>query len=907
MDDRPKEELLKECQGRLIAILQNIQEGIIIADAETKIFIEANGLMLKLLGYDNDEIKKLSVLDIHRKEDLPRILDLFEKMRKKEIRSAEDVPVKKRDGSIFYADISAAEVEIGGKVFLIGFFRDITERKVTEVALRESEERLRFLVSSSPVVIYTSKVSGNYGATFISENCLSQMGYVSQEFIEKEDFWLEHLHPEDRERILKDMPLIFKKGRHSHEYRFLRKDGSYRWMLDEMNLVYDKDGKAKEIIGYWADITERKSAEEAIRDSEEKYRVLYTSSRDAIMTLEPPDWRFTSGNPETISMFRARDEAEFTSKAPWQLSPEYQPDGEQSPVKAKRMIDAAMETGSNFFEWMHKRIDGEDFPATVLLTRVKVKDRTFLQATVRDITAQKAAEEKIARLYKQIELKLADESAFRSSLVYNAAEGIAVCHAISDYPFVEFTVWNPCMVNITGYTMEEINHLGWYQKVYPDARIREAAKERMDRMRQGDNLIAEEWEITHKDGQKRTLSISTSVLPGADNITHIVALMTDVSRRKAAEEKLRESEERYRTLAETAHDMIFIIGRDDRVEYVNKFAASYLGREPSDLIGMPRSKLFPQDINKRQADALQSVLDTGEPRYTETIADFMGKRVWLGTWLVPLHRGDAIFAVLGVSRDITEQKEAEAVLKRSHDELELEVARRTAELARAKRLSDIGTLAATVAHELRNPMSVIRTAIYNVKRKTNDTTVVKHLDRIEKKVLESDQIINNLLFYSRIKMPHYEKVNVCDLLLDALAEVKVRFKEQDVTIKDKCDKVKMVVIDADPFQLKEVFSNILNNAYEAVAGKKGKIEIAGIVDKESQSVIISFKDNGVGIDPEILPRIKDPFFTTKAKGIGLGLSVCNQIIELHNGKIETESRKGKGSKFTIILPIKRAS
>ncbi|MEA3500319.1 MAG: transporter substrate-binding domain-containing protein, partial [Candidatus Marinimicrobia bacterium] len=148
------------------------------------------------------------------------------------------------------------------------------------------------------------------------------------------------------------------------------------------------------------DIKIRKETEKSLKESELRYRTLFNSSKDAIMTLEPPTWNFTSGNPAICDIFGVKDESEFTSFEPGELSPEKQPDGRLSSKKAKEMIQIAMEKGYNFFEWTHKRINGEAFPATVLLARIKLKDKTFLQATVRDITERKEKEAEIKRSEK---------------------------------------------------------------------------------------------------------------------------------------------------------------------------------------------------------------------------------------------------------------------------------------------------------------------------------------------------------------------------------------------------------------------------------------------------------------------------------------------------------------------------
>ncbi|MDD5585280.1 MAG: ATP-binding protein, partial [Candidatus Omnitrophica bacterium] len=225
------------------------------------------------------------------------------------------------------------------------------------------------------------------------------------------------------------------------------------------------------------------------------------------------------------------------------------------------------------------------------------------------------------------------------------------------------------------------------------------------------------------------------------------------------------------------------------------------------------------------------------------------------------------------------------------------------QLEQARRLSDIGTLAATVAHELRNPLAAINMAASNIKRKAQNPLLDRHLHNIEAKVYESDQIINNLLFYSRIKSPHYENVKINSILEECagLSKRQSRAKKK-ITIAKKLQLTRNVSVDVDPLQMKEIVCNILNNSYDALPESGGVIEM--FTDTNEKSVTICIKDNGTGIEKEYLEKVFDPFFTTKAKGTGLGLAVCRQIINLHGGTIQMASEPGKGTSVCIALPKK---
>lgn len=248
---------------------------------------------------------------------------------------------------------------------------------------------------------------------------------------------------------------------------------------------------------------------------------------------------------------------------------------------------------------------------------------------------------------------------------------------------------------------------------------------------------------------------------------------------------------------------------------------------------------------------------------------------------------------VGTIHDITRQKETEAVLTAAQ-----------AELARAKRLSDIGTLAATVAHELRNPLATIGMAAVNIKRKSKNRDLDKHLANIDKKVFESNQIINNLLFYSRLRPPHYESVDIHEVLEESIRGARLNLKEGIRLIGD-IGPLRNVPVEADPIQIKEVLNNLLNNAVDSITGESGKVEVSAAV--KDGCVHITVKDSGEGMDEDTLTHAFDPFFTTKAKGTGLGLSVCRQIIDFHKGEISLKSEPGKGTAAYLLLPKRRKS
>jgi PAS domain S-box-containing protein len=273
-----------------------------------------------------------------------------------------------------------------------GVLHNVTDRKLAEETLRRSEEQMRLIVEASPLPLHLTRPQT--GEIIVANRAMCDLlGYSRKELLRRTTRDLYAEAQRDRPAILAE---LHECGRVVQRELVMRKsDGTtFPVLLSLEPIEYDHQPALLAVV---YDLTERKRAEQMLRASEDKYRSLFEGSRDAIMTLEPPSWKFTSGNLATVKMFKAKDEAQFISHGPWELSPERQPDGRASMEKAKDMIETAMREGSHFFEWTHRRLDGEEFPATVLLSRMQSAGKAFLQATVRDITESKRAQEELRR------------------------------------------------------------------------------------------------------------------------------------------------------------------------------------------------------------------------------------------------------------------------------------------------------------------------------------------------------------------------------------------------------------------------------------------------------------------------------------------------------------------------------
>jgi len=248
-------------------------DGILIADVITKKFLQGNNTLCSMLGYTKEEIKNITINDIHPQNEISHILDEFQKLVKGEKNLAENLPVLRKDGTIFYADIGASPYIIEGEHFLLGIFRDTTDRKQAEEALTESEERYRTLVENASDIVFRLDNTGHI--TFVNPAALHIMGYEEKEIIGRH--YPTFIRSDMQEEAMKFFGRQFVKGIPNtySEYPVIGKGGREIWLGQNTQLIF-RDGKVVAFQAVARDITERKRIGEALQDSEDRYRELST-------------------------------------------------------------------------------------------------------------------------------------------------------------------------------------------------------------------------------------------------------------------------------------------------------------------------------------------------------------------------------------------------------------------------------------------------------------------------------------------------------------------------------------------------------------------------------------------------------------------------------------------------------
>jgi PAS domain S-box-containing protein len=356
----------------------------------------------------------------------------------------------------------------------------------------------------------------------------------------------------------------------------------------------------------------------------------------------------------------------------------------------------------------------------------------------------------------------------------------------------------------------------------------------------------------------------------------------------ARTQALKRSEEKYRSLVESAEDFIFTVDADGRLLTLNSYTAHFFGGSAEQFAGQPLSVLFPPEAVERQLKWIRRVFRHGRSIRGEYDIDMGSQRLWINASLMPLRNEDGkVGAVLVIARDVTETKNLEK------------------QLVNAEKLASLGTLAAGVAHEINNPLGVILGFCDILLRKAEKgSRDHEDLKIIERQGLLCKEVVENLLSFARTPAAAAESCALNGCVAEILRVVRHTLEINDIELETLLGEA-IPPVRIDHRQLQQVLLNLITNAAAAMSDG-GRLRIETGHDPEARRAVIVVEDTGTGIDPVHLDRIFEPFFTTKpeGQGTGLGLFVSYGIVTKHGGTIEAANRgegDGAGARFTVRL------
>ncbi len=365
------------------------------------------------------------------------------------------------------------------------------------------------------------------------------------------------------------------------------------------------------------------------------------------------------------------------------------------------------------------------------------------------------------------------------------------------------------------------------------------------------------------------------------------ALETRVDQRT---EELKRSEEKYRSLVESAEDFIFTVDSEGLFQSMNSFTASFFGGRPEQFIGKGLASLFSEKVAQEQLKLVKLVYSHGKSVRGEFEVDMGEHKIWISANFMPLKNEQGVVnSVLCIARDITENKYLER------------------QLINTEKLASLGTLAAGVAHEVNNPIGVILGFCDLLLRKADKTSqTYEDLKTIERQGLHCKQVVENLLSFARLGEGKSEHSDINECIEDIIKVVKHTLEMRSVDLVLALAE-NLPLVSGDSRQLQQVFLNLINNSiYAMPAG--GTLKVRTYLERQTRKVVIQVEDDGIGIKEEDMDHIFEPFFTTKpeGEGTGLGLFVSYGIITKYGGTIDCVSHhsstlKPRGTTFTVRL------
>jgi len=625
-------------------------------------------------------------------------------------------------------------------------------------------------------------------------------------------------------------------------------------------------------------------SEEPIGKNEGIYRSLFVASRDAIMTLEPPSWRFTSGNPATIEMFKAKDEREFLSYPPWQLSPEFQPDGQSSAKKAQEMINVAMQKGTNFFEWVHKKITGELFSAEVLLSKVTYNEKVFLHAVIRDITERKKAEK-----INEDRLRLQASNTMFQQVI----EAIPVRIFWKDNNLL-YLGCNTLFARDAGKkTPDELIGKSDYEMGWKHEADMYRKDDQMVLLSKKPKINYEEPQTTPQGGIIWLRTSKTPLLNQEGKIIGVLGTYEDITEHKNMEEKIIDDKTKDEAILDSIGDAVIACDKNGIIMLFNNMAEKISGYSSLEAIG------------KHYREILKFIKETDETISEDFIAEAIqqNKITKIENHTLLINRNDEKIPIMNSAAPFKNSAgDIIGCVVVFHD------------ITRERQIDKAKTEFVLLAsHQLRTPLSAINwnTELLLLHARTvfseKQLQYVEEISRATKRMVD---LVNSLLDVSRLDLGTFvvqeKDVNIQEVVQTCLKELKQEIEKKNIFIQERYASDPLIAF-VDQKILYIIFQNLLSNSVK-YSFEEGNVILT--VKKEKENILISVADNGIGIPSNEKESIGTKLYRAKnvqridPNGTGLGLYTVKEVLRYIGGSLWFESQENKGSIFYVKLPYK---
>lgn len=643
-----------------------------------------------------------------------------------------------------------------------------------------------------------------------------------------------------------DMAEIFRIGKEAikngtsftYEHRIYLANNKTKFLRSTAEVMRSSSGEIIGLKGTDQDITETKKMQDLL-----KLEALYNSSNDAIMLLTKE--RFFDCNPKTLEIFGLTDKKEFTESHPSDLSPAVQPDGQDSFVKANKMIDIGFEKGMNRFEWMHKRKNGEPFPAEVLLSAFDYGEERVLQATVRDITEQKLAEK-----------KLKENEALLSSILQTLPVAVFGKNLKNNFTF---SLWNQKAEEIFGLKAEEClgkNDYDFFSKSDADG----FRQKDIEAVRQ-DEIVNIEEELVKNKKKSVVVRTKKTIVKDSEGLPlYLLGVSEDITESKKAEDDLRKSEEKYRSVVQNAADMIMTVNKDGVIDFINH---ARIASNTPQIPGMSIFNFVPKNDIELARKQFNKLFETKQAQRFETKGKHLDdSEAWYSINASPLFSGNEVVGFTMMIRDVTERKEAEEKIQHSLKEKEI--------------------LLKEVHHRVKNNLQIILSILNLQNAHVSDKKTLGLLRDISNRI-KAMSFIHELLYQAH----DFSKINFSEYISNITTNLIYSYTQKEIELKLDVGAVFLDLDRAIPCGL--IINELVTNALKYAFNEQEEGEISISLKQTNDSILLIIADNGKGF-----PSTVD-YKNTESLGMQLVITLVQQL----RGEISLDN--SEGAKYTIVF------